>query len=120
MIYIKHNTTNQVCLTLTESTTLLNPYFLFEFENTQTNAKQYYSGSDLSTYKSRFNLFEITEDSEGELNAINAPIKLVSGQYIYRVYQTATQSIDTNDIVGDVLEEGIMIVSGTNELSIYD
>lgn len=114
MIYIIRNTTNQVVLTLTESVTIPNPFFIFSFQPLATlNEYQpliYFTTLDVSNYCNRYNLFEITEDDAGSTNGGNdIPLYLKPGQYQYKVYQSTTDSLDPNDF-GSLLEEGKMVV----------
>jgi hypothetical protein len=114
MIYIIRNTTNQVVLTLTESVTIPNPFFIFSFQPLATlNEYQpliYFTTLDVSNYCNRYNLFEITEDDAGSTNGgNNIPLYLKPGQYQYKVYQSTTSSLNPNTF-GSLLEEGKMVV----------
>lgn len=114
MIYIIRNTTNQVVLTLTESVTIPNPFFIFSFQPLATlNEYQpliYFTTLDVSNYCNRYNLFEITEDDGGSTNGGNdIPLYLKPGQYQYKVYQSTTDSLNPNTF-GSLLEEGKMVV----------
>jgi hypothetical protein len=114
MIYIIRNTTNQVVLTLTESVTIPNPFFIFSFQPLATlNEYQpliYFTTLDLSNYCNRYNLFEIVEDDNGSTNGGNdIPLYLKPGQYQYKVYQSTTDSLNPNTF-GSLLEEGKMVV----------
>jgi len=114
MIYIIRNTTNQVVLTLTESVTIPNPFFIFSFQPLATlNEYQpliYFTTLDLSNYCNRYNLFEIVEDDNGSTNGGNdIPLYLKPGQYQYKVYQSTTASLNPNTF-GSLLEEGKMVV----------
>jgi len=106
MIVIYKGQENDVVLTLKESTTLTVPYYLFEFIRDLTNPSPiYFTTADVSAYPNRFNHFVIEEASAG-----SGTVALAAGQYTYRVYQTATSTTNPANIVGDVLEEGIMNV----------
>lgn len=114
MIYIIRNTTNQVVLTLTESVTIPNPFFIFSFQPLATlNEYQpliYFTTLDVSNYCNRYNLFEITEDDAGSTTGgNNIPLYLKPGQYQYKVYQSTTDSLNPNTF-GSLLEEGKMVV----------
>ena len=114
MIYIIRNSTNQVVLTLTESVTIPNPFFIFSFQPLATlNEYQpliYFTTLDLSNYCNRYNLFEIVEDDNGSTNGGNdIPLYLKPGQYQYKVYQSTTASLNPNTF-GSLLEEGKMVV----------
>ena len=111
MIYLEKDTVNTFVLTLTEVTTISNPYYLFEFEDEfdTTTAPIYWQGTDTSPYPSRYNLFTIDEPTD---------VELVKGQYRYKVYQSPTP---TNNPTGlTMIEEGRMVVAGITVNSIYD
>lgn len=122
MIFIEQGKTNAVCLTLTDVSTITAPKYLFKFirENDKENPI-YFAAPDLSAYRSRCNLFEIEEDFEGANGGVDVPIKLPQGQYVYEVYQTEELTDDPDEIIGEAIEIGRMVVVGdsiTN--SIYE
>jgi hypothetical protein len=110
MIYINKGYTNTFALTLTESTTISNPYFLFKFvwELDETLTPVYWVGTDTSPYAERYNLFTLTEGID--------PIFKI-GQYKYEVYEASTQPTDETGLTK--IEEGRMVVDGTGN-TIYD
>lgn len=99
---------NTVALTLKEKTTVLNPVYLFEFENSQTHSKFYCIASDTSLYKDRYNLFTITVVS-GTPTPLSGQIKLTLGdEYNYTVYQQqSTTNLNPANASG-VVEQGYM------------
>ena len=111
MIYIEKDELNQIVLTLTESTTISNPYFLFKFtwEIDEELDPVYWLASDTSPYTDRYNLFSLTEGTD-------ATFKI--GQYRYEVYET-NNALATDETGLDLVEEGRMVVDGTAE-TIYD
>jgi hypothetical protein len=111
MIYLEKDSTNSFVLTLTEVTTIANPYYLFEFQDefNTTSTPIYWQGVDTSLWPSRFNLFTIIDPTD---------IDFVKGQYRYKVYESSTP---TNDPTGlNMIEEGRMVVAGVIINSIYD
>lgn len=111
MIYLEKDTVNTFVLTLTEVTTISNPYYLFEFEDefdTSTNPI-YWQGTDTSPYPSRYNLFTIDEPTD---------VEFVKGQYKYKVYESLTPTVDPTGL--NMIEEGRMVVAGITVNSIYD
>ena len=67
MININKNSSNTVVLTLTEKSTLLNPHYLFSFTSTTDfNNIVNFIATDTSTYKSRYNTFDIIDDQNKE------------------------------------------------------
>lgn len=116
MIYIEKNATNAIVLTLTESSRLANPYYLFGFTNDyDINAvTMYWTSPDTSAYINRYNLFELVESSLGsKTGGIDVPLSLTSGQWSYRVWESVTQTLDPLETTGIILEEGRMVVQNT-------
>lgn len=111
MIYLEKGQVNSFVLTLTEVTTIPNPYYLFEFEdefNTTSNPI-YWEGVDTSSWASRYNLFTIDEPTD---------IDFVKGQYRYKVYQSSEPTLDPTGLT--MIEEGRLVVAGVVTNSIYD
>jgi hypothetical protein len=116
MIYIEKDILNTIVLTLTESSTLSNPYYVFEFENDFNTAIEpiYFYAPDLSTSKTRYNKFELAEGVD---------VTFVIGQYSYKVYESATVPNLSlpNPVEGlHEIEEGRMVVDGVLTNSIYE
>jgi hypothetical protein len=111
MIYLEKDTVNTFVLTLTEVTTISNPYYLFEFEDEfDTTANPiYWEGVDTSSWPSRYNLFTIDEPAD---------VELVKGQYKYKVYESPVSTLDPTGL--NMIEEGRMVVAGITVNSIYD
>lgn len=113
MIYINRNSLNKVVLTLSESVTITNPYFIFSFQEYNSlgyPVLRYFIAPDTSLYTDRYNLFLLTESDTGsKTNANNASIYLKPGQYCYKVYQSTSNSFDPNTF-GSLLESGRMVV----------
>jgi hypothetical protein len=111
MIYINKGEVNTFCLTLTEDTTISNPYYLFVFQNEYNleSNKIYWIGTDTSAYKNRYNLFTLEEGEDATF---------VKGQYVYKVYESETPPED--EVGLSLVEEGRMVVAGENINSIYD
>jgi hypothetical protein len=109
MIYIEQGELNNIVLTLTESTTISNPVYLFKFtwELTDSISPIYWVGTDLSAYPQRYNLFELEEGTDATFRI---------GQYKYEVYESANPIVvddETTEGVLDKIEEGRMVVNGT-------
>ena len=113
MIYINKDEVNSIVLTLTEVSTLTNPYYLFVFQNEMNpeSTPILFTTPDISAYPERFNQFELDEPVDVELN---------KGQYSYSVYESLIPPTSIQDTTGEVIEEGRMVVSGAIVNSIYD
>lgn len=111
MIYLEKDTVNTFVLTLTEVTTISNPYYLFEFEDEFDTSSNpiYWIGADTSQWPSRYNLFTLEEPTD---------VELVKGQYKYKVYESPTSTLDPTGL--NMIEEGRMVVAGITVNSIYD
>lgn len=116
MIYIDKGEINTFALTLSEVTTLVNPYYLFVFEGDYNTATEpiLWVGTDTSNWPQRYNLFTLEEGVD---------VTLIKGQYTYSVYESNTPIvIDENTNINDfnLIEEGRMVVAGVAVSSIYD
>lgn len=123
MIYLKKDTVNRVVLTLTESSTLNSPFYLFEFtkefQSYPDSDVIYFTTDDLSTVSSRYNLFEIELSSTGSTTGgTSVSLNLESGQYKYQVYEASASTLSISATTGSVVERGRMIVELSNESKI--
>ena len=114
MIYIEKGQVNTFALTLTEVTTLVDPFYLFVFEDEFNTAIDpiLWEGVDTSDYPYRYNLFTMEEGVD---------LELLKGQYRYLVFESPIPvDINTNTDNLNLIEEGRMVVSGVPTSSIYD
>jgi mRNA degradation ribonuclease J1/J2 len=116
MIYIDKGEINTFALTLSEVTTLVNPFYLFVFEGEYNTAVEpiFWAGVDTSNWPQRYNLFTLEEGVD---------VTLTKGQYKYSVYESLVEIIvdeNTNTDELNLIEEGRMVVAGVAVSSIYD
>jgi hypothetical protein len=113
VIYINKDEVNNIVLTLSEVSTLTNPYYLFVFQNEMNpeSTPILFTTTDISAYPERFNQFELDEPVD---------VELMKGQYSYSVYESLIPPTSIEDTTGEVIEEGRMVVSGAIVNSIYD
>lgn len=113
MIYINKDEVNNIVLTLSEVSTLTNPYYLFVFQNEMNpeSTPILFTTTDISAYPERFNQFELDEPVD---------VELIKGQYSYSVYESLIPPTSIEDTTGEIIEEGRMVVSGAIVNSIYD
>lgn len=105
MIYIEKNISTNIALTLTESSRLAVPYYLFHFVNEINKTETFATFEDISGYPERFNLFTMQLD-------------YVKGQYTYTVYESENQKPETiADTTGYIVETGIMIVHSDEDVN---
>lgn len=113
MIYINKDEVNNIVLTLSEVSSLTNPFYLFVFQNEMNPESDpiLFSTPDISTYPERFNQFLLDEPVD---------VELMKGQYTYSVYESLIAPTTIQHTTGIVIEEGRMVVSGAVVNSIYD
>ena len=116
MIYIEKGEINTFALTLSEVTTLVDPFYLFVFEGEFNTATEpiLWAGVDTSNFPTRYNLFTLEEGVD---------LELTRGQYTYSVYESDTEIIvdeNTNTNGLNLIEEGRLVVAGGSISSIYD
>ena len=116
MIYIEKGEVNTFALTLSEVTTLVDPFYLFVFEGEFNTATEpvLWSGVDTSNFPTRYNLFTLEEGVD---------VELTRGQYTYSVYESDEEIIvdeNTNTNGLNLIEEGRLVVAGGSTSSIYD
>lgn len=116
MINLNKNSNNVVVLTLTEKSTLLNPNYLFSFSSTTDydNVVNFIA-TDTSTYKSRYNQFNIIESGTTFTNLTGGTINLnPNGMWDYTIYeQTSPTNLFLSGTTG-VVEVGKVIVNGVD------
>jgi hypothetical protein len=112
IILNKSNNSESIIVTLNESTTINEPYYLFRFKHVTTNLPfefLFSSVNDVSLYQQRFNEFIInTSDLFSD-----APL----GQYQYKVYERVDAGSDPID-EASLLECGKMLLK-EDEAEIY-
>ena len=121
MIYIEKNSLNTFVLTLTESSRVANPFYLFSFRNEYILESEpiFFTTTDLSSYTNRYNLFNLTESSTGSTTGgTSVPLSLVGGQYEYKVYESSASTLSISATTGIVLEVGRMVVGGEQNITI--
>ena len=115
MIYIEKNSLNTIALTLTESSSIIAPTWLFKFvwEMDESQAPIYWVGQDFSSFTNRYNLFYLTEGTD---------VTFRIGQYRYEIYESPEPIVIeeiTDGLWLTLVEEGRMVVEGVSN-SIYD
>lgn len=121
---------NLVCLTLTESTTISNPIYLFEFVNDLTQEVICFISSDTSNFKERFNQFNIQLVSKQNENLLTGLIYLKDkGYYSYSVYQqnsslnlnpdNALGLVEVGKVFYNFNEDNSIELDSNNEFIVY-
>ena len=107
-IVIEKNKVNSIYLTLAERSRVSNAYYLFVLKNKFDDSDVLFSVKDENAPNMRFNLLEI-EDVISPNNLLGQ-CDLVAGEWTYKVYESAAQTLDINDTTGELLQQGLIIV----------
>ena len=110
MINLTKGATAAVYLTLWEKSDLATPYYLFEFKSNDTGNATYATADDWSSFKPRMNVFTF---SVMVGSATAGYINLEPGTYDYVVYETEYQYNLNVASASQVVEIGLMTISGT-------
>jgi hypothetical protein len=97
-------------LTLTETASISDPNFLFVFTHVLTKEKVKFvkaTSQDESSYTTRYNQFTI----DPSVVFLDAPI----GEWHYKVYEQVSSTNTDEDLTGDILEYGKMILDRETE-----
>ena len=103
------NQVNNVVLTLSERSRITSPWFLIVFESKfsdGTTAKCSLQNS--IPLNNRYELL-IIEDKTSP-NPLNGEVYLIEGEWSYKVYESASQTLDEASTTGRILQQGLLIV----------
>lgn len=114
MIYLTKNSTSTVILELTQISTLLNSYYLFEFVNDMNKSVSYFSANDLSSYKCRYNKFNLTETGSTYTNYSAGTVNFKTGSYTYNVYEASATTLSVSATTGNIISTGKAFVAGAD------
>ena len=118
MIFIEKNTINKFVLTLTESSKLSNPFYLFEFKSDSNPSQQpiYFTTNDESLSTCRYNLFTLEENDSGSTTGgTSVALSLPASQYIYNVYEATASTLSVSATTGNIIETGRMTFAFTGD-----
>lgn len=126
MIRISKASSNNVCITLTEKTTVTDPTYLFSFKHPESGEIQNFIAFDRSLYTDRYNEFTIVETSTNPDNTQGEVTLQYEGYWNYIIYaQTSDSNLDPNN-ADEIVEKGKVYVIPTSQTynapntSIYD
>lgn len=98
-------TGEKIIVTLTELTTLSNPYYLFVFTHTETkNVVAFVVGADESPYPERYNQF-----------TVSAALFNPDGYWLYEVHEQESSTNTDSAASGAIVEYGKMILYKVDE-----
>lgn len=99
MLVIEKGESKSWYLTLSEKTTISNPYYLFNLTHLLTDQVVNVILTDISTHKERYNQFAVVEGTT---------FTLLTGEYQYKVY-AQTSSTNTNpSLANELVETGLL------------
>lgn len=116
MININKGETKVAIFTLTEKSTLSNPYYLFEFQSDDTGNKTYITADDFSGNTPRYNSFTFSSDG---IDPLDGGFTLDPGRYDYYVWETEYQYNLNVGSASNIVERGILNIVGTSSSDTY-
>ena len=118
MIYIEKNRINKFVLTLTESSKLANPFYLFEFKSDSNPSQEpiYFTTNDESLSTCRYNLFTLEESPSGSTTGgTSVALSLPASQYVYNVYEASASTLSISATTGVIIETGRLTSAFTGD-----
>ena len=112
MIHLIKNQVSPVVLTLTEKCTLNSPNYLFVCKSRNTNESVSFvilNGADLSSYKTRFNKFNITTS--------NYFASSTNGEWSYIIYEQASTSNLNPSLATGIVEKGQFTLNDNSQFA---
>jgi hypothetical protein len=106
---IEKNTVNNICVTLSERSQLLDPYYLIVFTNKFDLDGPTTSCSLQATSNIRYDLIVITETTNAV--GLDGEVYLIEGEWSYSVYESALPTLDVEDTTGRILQKGFIVVT---------
>jgi len=92
MIVLENSATTHIALSLAESTTIENPYYIFEFKDSLGNQK-IFTAPDISAYTGRTSIFVVTLTGSTQEDLIDGKIHLnFNDNWNYFIYQTTLEN----------------------------
>ena len=119
MLYLNKNSETTYITELTSVSTLLSPNYLFELvSDININDITYFNVEDLSTFKCRYNRFDIIETGSTYENLTASTVNLRTGGYQLNVYEASTPTLEISATTGTIIYTGKAYVNGTdNDIS---
>ncbi len=110
-LIVEKNQTNKLSVTVTEKTTLDNPFYIMNlFSKDRISNKIVRFTGDTSTNTVRINQFNLTECPLISEDLFNASIYLEVGTYDYIIYETLSSGLTISG--GSPVESGLLTVTG--------
>jgi hypothetical protein len=106
---IEKNTVNNICVTLSERSQLLDPYYLIVFTNKFDLDGATVSCSLQATSNIRYDLIVITETINPD--GFQGEVYLIEGEWSYSVYESVRATVDIAETTGRILQKGFIVVT---------
>ena len=109
-IVIRKDEINNLALTLRERSQLVDAFYLFEFTSnfSTTPLKRYASAQNQASVNIRYDLIVLSE--QGMPDGLEGEIRLMEGEWSYKVYESETATLDVDETTGRIIQQGIAIV----------
>lgn len=107
---LEKNQVNNVVVTLSERSQIVDPYFLVAFKNkfSTEDVQAVCSVQNMAASNIRFDLIVITEKTDP--NPLFGEVYLIEGEWSYDVYESAEQTLLIEETTGRILQKGFIIV----------
>jgi hypothetical protein len=107
---IEKNTVNNIVLTLSERSQLVDPYYLIVFKSkfSTDDVYKYCSVQNQVSSNIRYDLVVITE----QINpvALDGEVYLIEGEWSYNIYESQLPTLLVEETTGRVIQNGFIVV----------
>ena len=107
---IEKNTVNNIVLTLSERSQLVDPYYLIVFKSKFSTEDDYKYCSVQNQVSSniRYDLVVITEQTNPV--ALDGEVYLIEGEWSYNIYESQLPTLLVEETTGRVIQNGFIVV----------
>ena len=107
---IEKNTVNNIVLTLSERSQLVDPYYLIVFKSkfSTEDVYKYCSVQNQVSSNIRYDLVVITEQSNPV--ALDGEVYLIEGEWSYNIYESQLPTLLVEETTGRVIQNGFIVV----------
>ncbi len=114
MIFLQKNSTNVTIMELTLKSSLVNPFYMFHLTNDMDLSNTVlFTVTDQSSFKSRYNRFDIVLSGSAYVNLSAGTVDLKSGSWTYRIYESSASTLSISGC--NLIETGKVIVDGEDD-----
>jgi hypothetical protein len=107
---IEKNTVNNIVLTLSERSQLVDPYYLIVFKSkfSTEDVYKYCSVQNQVSSNIRYDLVVITEQTNPV--ALDGEVFLIEGEWSYNIYESQLPALLVEETTGRVIQNGFIVV----------